>query len=182
MAYKVKKAFLPENSIIRNALQEIHYKDCFEIAFKSKNRITVDDIFIAFFQSAPKWLEKLMAFRNRLVGLFGLKAPAPDKKELENFKVEVGNGIGLFKIIDKSDKEILVGEDDKHLNFRVSFFLEQDNLSSNYSYSFIFSTTVFFSHWSGKVYFFFVKPFHRIIVPVMAKSIVRNVVKGSRDV
>ena len=178
MSYKVRKAPLAENSIIKNALKEIHYEDSYEVLFQSKNQINVEDVYIAFFNSAPKWLEQLMRLRNKLVSAFGLKAPDPDQEELKQFKVEVGNGLGLFKIIDKTDKEILVGEDDKHLNFRVSFLLKQNQLLPVYSYSFLFSSTVFFNNWSGRVYFFFVKPFHKMIVPVMAKSIVKNVVKA----
>jgi hypothetical protein len=71
----------------------------------------------------------------------GLKiSDATDKERLlREFKIEKGNSLGLFKVIQRTENEVLIGEDDKHLNFRISFL---PNKRSTNSYTFILSTTV----------------------------------------
>ena len=62
----------------------------------------------AFFDTAPKWISKLMSLRNMLVKLIGLKTSILAGKELlrKNLKIETGNGLGLFKIFSKSSRKL----------------------------------------------------------------------------
>jgi hypothetical protein len=46
------------------------------------------------------------------------------KKPGEVFQCEVGERAGLFKVFDKTSNEIVLGENDKHLSFRVSFLID----------------------------------------------------------
>jgi hypothetical protein len=41
-------------------------------------------------------------------------------KQLKNFKGEIGDSIALFHVMERNETEILTGENDKHLNFRLS--------------------------------------------------------------
>ncbi|HJV20387.1 MAG TPA: DUF2867 domain-containing protein, partial [Sediminibacterium sp.] len=67
-----------------------------------------------------------------------------------------------------------LGEDDKHLNFRVSLLI---NRQSDYceNKKIIISTTVKFNNWFGRLYFLLVRPFHKLIVPIMLKGIIKNI-------
>ena len=69
-----------------------------------------------------------------------------------------------------------MGENDKHLNFKVSILLEK--LEAN-NKSITISTIVVFNNWFGKLYFFPVKPFHKLIVPIMLKSILKDLEKDN---
>jgi hypothetical protein len=112
-----------------------------------------------------------------LVGLFGLKTSGnvTDRdKILENFKGEKGEQIGLFKVFEKTEDEIILGEDDKHLNFRVSLFIDSQNENKT-DKNLIISTTVKFNNWFGRLYFIPVRPFHKLIVPTMLKGIIKNI-------
>ncbi len=162
---------LPKGSLIEKAFHRIDYADAYACTFRSNKNITVNDTVLAFFQSGPKWVDALFTLRNSIVKLFGLKTSANNNRSelLKNFKVEPGNGIGLFKVFAKTDSEALLGEDDSHLNFRISFHLE--NRNDNF-YNFTLSTAVLMNSWFGKVYFLPVRPFHRFIVPTMMKGIV----------
>jgi hypothetical protein len=54
---------------------------------------------------------------------------------------------------------------DTHLNFRVSVLIDRGK-------SYIYTTTlVHYNNRWGKLYFFFVKPFHRIIVRSIMKRL-----------
>lgn len=171
----IVKTKIPENSLAQQSFKRIDYMDAYTCHFQTTKEVLVDDLVYAFFDSAPQWIEKLFSFRNKVVSLFGLKTSTVDDKDAlrKNFKVEKGYSLGLFKIVEKTFNEVLMGEDDKHLNFRISFFLVKND--HDHSYSFTLSTTVMMNNWLGKIYFLPVKPFHSLIVPGMMKSIVKHV-------
>jgi len=140
------------------------------------NKLNSVDVAKAFFLSSPMWVDKLFKFRNKLASLLGLKASGNDidrQKILDNFKCEIGDQVGLFKVFDKRDDEVVLGEDDKHLNFRVSLFLEKSK-DDDLKKSLIISTTVVFNNWFGRLYFLPVRPFHKFIVPIMLKGIIKQ--------
>lgn len=69
-----------------------------------------------------------------------------------------------------------MGEDDKHLNFRVSFLLHQHTAQPHH-YTFTLSTTVHINNGWGRLYFLPVKPFHTIIARKMIKGIVKQLLQ-----
>lgn len=154
------------------------YIDSFQGQFIDKfQNIGTTEIGKSFFSSGPKWIDKLFAFRNKLAGLLGLKTSGKitdRQKMLDNFKCEKGEQIGLFKVFDKTDDEIILGEDDKHLNFRVSLFIDKQN-ENKAGKNLIISTTVKFNNWFGRLYFLPVRPFHKLIVPTMLKEMIKNI-------
>ncbi len=63
------------------------------------------------------------------------------------------------------DDELLLGGDDQHLDFRFSLLLRQGEASQD-----VFATTtVHFHNLWGRLYFFFVAPFHRQVIPAMLR-------------
>lgn len=72
---------------------------------------------------------------------------------LDNFKCEKCEQLGLFKVFDKTDDEIVLGEDDKHLNFRVSLFIDKQSENKT-DKNLIISTTVKFNNWFDDFIFF----------------------------
>ncbi len=165
---------LPKESLIERSLERNDYIDVFGIDIPSKQPILPKEIVPLFFKSFPSWFMGLMMLREGIAKMIGLKtADGTDvEKELKEFKGEVGESIALFHVLDCSKHEILSGETDKHLDFRLSFFSIPK--SANIS-QVILATTVQYNGWLGKVYFFFVKPFHRLIVPILLKRIAKSV-------
>ncbi len=76
----------------------------------------------------------------------------------------------------RTENEVILGEDDKHLNFRVSLFLEQQQ-NNPQKKDLTISTTVEFNNWFGRLYFIPVRPFHKLIVPTMLKGIIKELEK-----
>jgi hypothetical protein len=174
------KTALPRQSILNQNRIVYDYVDSYEEAFRQATvNITPTVVCKAFFTSAPSWVSKLMHLRDKIVSLIGLKTSGnADNREqlLERFTGEQGERLGLFKVYDKNDNEIIIGEDDKHLNFRVSLYLDRGE-SSQMANKLIVSTTVQFNHWIGRLYFVPVRPFHRLIVPTMTRGIVKEIEK-----
>lgn len=79
----------------------------------------------------------------------------------------------LFKVFAHTENEVIMGEDDTHLDFRVSLLLSPQQNESHPRMRTI-STTVKFHNRMGRFYFFPVKPFHRLDVPAMMKRIVQQ--------
>jgi hypothetical protein len=165
------KTKLPEKSILNGVPHD--YLDSYDDALNA-SKISIEQVGKAFFASSPAWVDWLFDIRNRVVSMLGLKTSGAESKEavIQNIKCEVGESIGLFKIFAKTENEIVMGEDDKHLDFRVSLFLDrQNNLL-------VVSTIVKIHNWLGRLYFLPVKPFHKIIVPVMTKGITNEINKA----
>jgi len=178
---KTVKVDLPTASILFNT--DFDYVDGYQGTYLDKgHKISSKDIAKAFFTSGPGWAEKLFEFRNKLVSMFGLKTPKKEnnlQEILDNFTCEPNERVGLFKVYNRTENEVILGEDDKHLNFRISLFKEDANKEG--TKKLIISTTVKFNNWFGKLYFFPVKPFHKLIVPKMLTGIIKQIEEGTVD-
>ena len=120
---RVKKSELSDHSILKKDKETYDYVDSFQSEFIDKKQIIgPTEIGKSFFTSGPKWVGKLFTLRNKIAGLFGLKTSGDttDRQEqLDNFKCEPGEQLGLFRVFSKTNNEVVLGEDDKHLNFRI---------------------------------------------------------------
>lgn len=112
------------------------------------------------FSQKSSWSSGLMTIRDMLVAGFGLKT----EKHLRS--VDAGNEesrVGIFKIYSKDQTEIVLGEDDKHLDFRLSI-LCADTPAVPGKRRLVVSTVVHCHNRSGRAYIFLIAPFHRLIV------------------
>ncbi len=175
---KIQKVGLPPYSVLFN--QNFDYCDSYTANMtKLQREISPVDVAKAFFTSAPKLVGHLFEFRNRIVSIIGLKTGENviDKETaLANFKGNPGERLGLFSVFERTENEMVLGEDDKHLNFRVSLMIRpvQNEL--------IITTTVKFHNLMGRLYFLPVKPFHQVIVPKMLKGIISELEKNKPKV
>lgn len=167
----ISKLLLPNSSSLKQLESEYDYIDSFQAAFFNQSK-NIDPTLIGklFFASIPNWGERLLALRNRIVGLLGLKTTGDPTRELQNFKCESGEQFGPLKVVDKTNNEVIFGVDDKHLDFSVSLLLEQRKTLT-------ISTTVKFNNWFGQFYFSLVRPFHKLIVKSMLKKMIKELEK-----
>ena len=144
-----KLTTIPENSVISNEFDRIDYCDTYRIVKPTND--SAEKVAVEIFK-LPKWVNWLMKIRISIGKIFvKSKKGIPEKQTT------------YFTVIEKSENEIVMGENDKHLNFRVSIFIDRANL-------FIYLTTlVHFNNFWGRAYFFPVKPFHKIIVKSILK-------------
>ncbi|MEM6320247.1 MAG: DUF2867 domain-containing protein, partial [Bacteroidota bacterium] len=100
-----------------------------------------------------------------LASLVGLKFEMPEDY---NDEFEVGGYVSFFKIFAISEKEIVLGANDSHLNFRA---VVANDDSETYNIKVV--TLVEYNNKLGKIYMTLIKPFHRLVV----KRLVRNAYK-----
>lgn len=158
---------LPSNSILKLHYADYAYKDTFEVAI-SRQDVANWELIAALFCSAPPWFDVLAKLRDRMVSVFGLKTSAGDPKRLPPPYLE-GQEIGFFRVLEQADREVILGNDDKHLNFRTSLMVTQKDDGAHLCVSTVVST----KNLLGTVYFGIVKYAHRLIVPIMARGMAR---------
>lgn len=163
------KTTIPENSVLYADRANYHYSDSYEVQIKdATNRLTLIGAANTFMKPSPKWINFLLKLRNLLVALVGLKT-TEDVETKTNYQFEPNERAGLFRVFSKTEHELILGEDDKHLNFRVSLYLEtvpNDTCTKQITVT----TIVIYNNWFGRFYFFFVKPFHQLIVQTSLKT------------
>ncbi|MDM0032306.1 DUF2867 domain-containing protein [Variovorax sp. J22P271] len=103
-------------------------------------------------RQAP-WVERLMKLRDAIVSMFGLKTASA-------LRADAGAGstprVGIFRIYETLPDEIVLGEDDKHLDFRLSIQRSAGQLRA--------VTVVHCHNRLGRSYIRMIAPFHRLVV------------------
>ncbi|SPH20380.1 hypothetical protein ASD8599_01116 [Ascidiaceihabitans donghaensis] len=110
--------------------------------------------------SMPRWARWLLAIRNILVVPFGLKSDGMDDAQ------GTADCIDIFPVLDETKDRIVLGFDDRHLDFRIVVDREAADRAS-----LLRATTLVDRHNAmGRFYIAVVAPFHRVIV----KSVLKN--------
>ncbi len=163
----VQKVDLPTETLAALAFPRIDYADAYRMRLPASVPNDIDAVARAALGTAPRWIMLLMRSRDSLAGMIGLKtARRLARSDPGHNRLEVGDRLGIFKVFDRRADELLLGEDDRHLDFRVSVLVRNDG-SANWA---IVSTVVRFNSWLGRAYFLPVKPFHKLIVPAMMRN------------
>ncbi len=116
------------------------------------------------FGRAPAWIGRLLQVRNVLTAPFGLK---PGRLELGDTQ----DRVGLFPLLRQSDDRIVLGLDDRHLDFRL--LVDVRDLGAGQQS--VTATTVVKTHnLLGRAYLAAILPFHRVIVKTMLAQAVRG--------
>jgi Protein of unknown function (DUF2867) len=135
--------------------------------FSDAYGVTIDGIKLDARQAAekmlthgPRWIEALLAWRNRLVTPFGLKTPFPNRRAS-------ADAIGIFPVLSEKPARLVAGFNDSHLDFRVVVDVAPSGQGQR-----VTATTLVLTHnLLGRVYLAIILPFHRLIV----RSLLRQV-------
>jgi hypothetical protein len=165
---------VPKKSALElDRLKLAYFRDSYSapLSYMTNNIV---EIFFAIFGHHPKWMKLIIVFRNKLVSVFGLEAATDAevlKPELKSHYV-VGEKIGPWQIYQLTEDELIAGRDNKHLDFRLSVLKCVQCQKANV----VVSTVCNVHNVFGKIYLFFVVPFHKWGV----KKIMANAVLNGR--
>lgn len=163
MTNKIRITSIPKRSIYNQFITKIDYKDSYTTPLT--NNISISNIYLNTFALMPKWITNLMRIRNKIVSPFGLKTTKKPSEVLLN-SIKEGKKAGIFTIYKITDNEIIAGDKDKHLDFIVSVFKEDEKI--------VLSTLVQFNNLFGKIYMTIIIPFHKLVVKAMLKNAIKN--------
>jgi hypothetical protein len=158
----LRVASVPVDPTMLALLPRAQMSDAYRVVLDG---VTIDAATAArrMFSRVPWWVRLLLGLRNRLVAPFGLKAgnlgqPKPARR------------IGIFPVITETPHRILLGLDDKHLDFRIAV-----DVAIGREQQHVTATTLVRTHnLLGRTYLATVLPFHRVIVPALLAQAAAN--------
>ena len=122
----------------------------------------------------PGWVTQFLKFRDFLVKPLGLETGSipPQEKIAPTIRYVIGDRAIFFSVIDRSDSEIVMAENDKHLYFRTSIHVEKTH--APYLDHVYLTTIVQYHNIWGKLYFAPVKPFHKLIMKILLTNLTKS--------
>ena len=148
----------PVSVLDRRTIEAAYFRDCYRAPL-SRPHASMVEIFHALFAHHPAWMKAALIVRHWIASLCGLEAPSAS--EVLHFEMKeryaVGDKIGVWRIFSLSDTELVAGRDNKHLDFRLSVLKAADGDAA----SVVVSTICTVHNLFGKIYLFFIVPFHR---------------------
>lgn len=155
---------VPRDSLIAAHLADADFFDAYAMPLARGDTRSALEIYLAVVAATPGWINFLMATRNRVVRVLGLKNVGP-VGDVDPAKApaayRVGERVGSFSLLTLTDQEIILGDADRHVDARISLGkIEQPG-----GPAVALSTVVHIHNRLGRGYMGLVVPLHRRIVP-----------------
>lgn len=161
MSMTVHLTTVPAESALASTLGTASFHDAHTAPLHDWS-LSPADIAARLLRATPAWANQLMRLRNAIVRRLGLKDVGDLKLTYAEpaDAVQAGNAFGIFTVAAISDREIVLGIDDSHLDVRVSVTKAGNATAATYTVS----TVVHVHNWLGRLYMLPVARIHPIIV------------------
>ncbi len=165
------KSAAPVNSKAEALLPGAYFHDAWAISAALPELDALGQ-FLRVASTTPVWIDRMMALRNIVVSQFGLKnlgglAAIDSSKRSSDYLP--GDRVGIFTLIEQTESEVLLGDDDKHLNVVVS--VHKATSTPGQGTVVTVTTIVHVKNWLGRLYMLPVAPAHHIIARTMVKAV-----------
>jgi hypothetical protein len=158
--HSVTPAEIPVESAIARFYELTNLADAYSVTLPIGSITSPEQLARFIFAQQASWIKGLMKIRDALVAGFGLKTSAQLTAPDTHRQAE---RVGIFKIYNTTEHEIVLGEDDKHLDFRLSVLCPVPAERTGERHL-VLSTVVHCHNRLGRIYIFVIAPFHRVIV------------------
>ena len=164
---QIVEELIPRSDKIFISFRILNHEDRFCLILETKIILDVDFIIVKLIKSIPKWFKFLLNLRNAIASIFGLKTGKIGNvyENLEKLNLKQNQSIRDIFIFLKEKNHLIAELKDKHLDFRFSILIRQEDGITKVS----LNTIVKINNIFGKVYFFLITPFHRLINPNILK-------------
>ena len=143
------------------------FLDCYSVDI-GHGQVPIVEIAQRIFIGLPAWVDALLALRDLGVSLFGLKTTAALPRDTTiRPGIEVGDRINFFHVRSLAEDEIILGEDDRHLDFRIAVRRDGESRVS-------LATWVQVHNRLGRSYLRLILPFHVMIVNARLAALARQ--------
>jgi Protein of unknown function (DUF2867) len=157
-----RAAPLPAESSIASRFAGSDLADCFAIALPPTGTRDILTLSRFVLDHSVPWVSALLYLRDGVMRLFGVKTSGQLRSAPRSGSDE---RIDFFRIHAVSTSELILGEDDRHLDFRLSLLLKTHEAERRDE---LLVTTVVHCHnLLGRVYLATILPFHRLIARSM---------------
>lgn len=147
---RARPTAVPGTALLAGALPRVDFADAYAVARRPGTPGDPAAWADAVFHDPPAWVARLMGVREALVGLVGIAR----------------GGSSAFDPVARTADEVLLGTDERHLDFRASVLVEPDRV--------VLSTVVRLRNRRGRAYFALVRRVHPVIVRAMLTRAARR--------
>lgn len=156
LSSRARKVALPPQAAIAPLYPGSDLADAYAVALPNEQaaRMDMESVARILLGSQPGWAQALMVLRDALVAGFGIKTA-------QQLTQGEGGRVGIFRIYAVTAHEIIVGEDDSHLDFRLSMLRSRDGGPHG---SVTLASAVHCHNRVGRAYIMLIRPFHQLIV------------------
>jgi hypothetical protein len=145
----------PTGGLLDGALPRVDFVDAHEVRWRPGMPTDPQVWADAIFRDPPAWVVAALGLRQALVGLVG---------------IDRGDG-SSFATVARAADEVLLGTDERHLDFRASVRREATRV--------VVTTVVTLHNARGRGYFAIVRPLHPIVVRSMLNRAARRLSRSS---
>ncbi|MEI7297975.1 DUF2867 domain-containing protein [Paraburkholderia tropica] len=152
---KIEQTGLPPASQLMSSYGRADFADAFSVDLPEAASHDPECIARHIFDHQPEWIAALLKLRDLLVRPLGIRRAA-------DLRAAGGDRINIFRVFGRYPNEIVLGEDDTHLDFRVSVLVQPP--SGEFPCRVIVTTLVFYNRLLGRAYIALIAPLHRMVV------------------
>jgi hypothetical protein len=160
---------LPPESSIAASYANANLADAFAIDLPDDASSDIHHLARALVGRKATWITMLMRLRDLMVSCVGLKTSGQVRAAASAAGVE---HIDIFPVQSRSEREIIAGETDKHLDFRVSVLTR--SRAGGDGRELVLTTVVHCHNLLGRSYLLLITPFHRLIVKAYLRDAARH--------
>jgi hypothetical protein len=154
-AERARPVPVPVTPLLAGALPRVDFADAHAVVARPGMPADPQVWADAVFRDPPGWVVALLGLREALVGMVGIARSGPS----------------AFATVARTGDEVLLGTDERHLDFRASVLRERDRV--------VLSTVVTLHGARGRAYFAPVRVLHPVIVRAMLTRAVHRLSRHS---
>jgi hypothetical protein len=162
---RVRRTQPPGDSLIADWYPRAYLVDSYAVDLPSRRIESMRSLAAKALGEPPAWFRFLITLRDTLVRPFGVKTSAQLRRAGQN-----DARVDFFPVLDEAENEIILGEDDKHLDFRLSIL----RIARGGGTQAIATTVVHVHNRFGKAYIGLIRPFHHLVVRRSMRRLARR--------
>jgi hypothetical protein len=163
---KARAVPMPSSSVLAPLYAGAHLLDAFAIQLPAGASDDVEVLARAALERQAWWIRALTRVRDVVMAAVAVKS----SRAVGLAAAARGPVIGFFPVLSKTATELVVGADDRHLDFRVTIQLRADAANGR---ELVAGTVVHCHNRLGRIYLATIAPFHRVIVPASLEQAAR---------
>jgi hypothetical protein len=163
---KARAVPMPSNSVLAPLYAGADLLDAFAIRLPAGASNDLEVLARAAFERQAGWIRALTRVRDVVMATVAVKS----SRAIGLAAAARGPVIGYLPVLSKSATELVVGEDDWHLDFRATIQLRADAANGR---ELVTGTVVHCHNRLGRIYLTTIAPFHRAIVRANLEQAVR---------
>jgi hypothetical protein len=164
---KARAVSMPADGVLVSLYKNADLLDAFAIDLPLGAEDDLETLARVVFARPAGWIRALTRVRDTVMAVAGVKSSSAIGAEA----AARGPVIGYFPVLSATSTELVVGVDDRHLDFRAAIRLSVDDTGGS---ELIAATVVHCHNNLGRVYLTAIAPFHRLIVQANLERAVRK--------